>query len=105
MVDLQGRIDLYQTQFAAGCKTTPEIAISPLRQTPIAVKNSLRRIRARILFVRIEADGTPVPGPDSVDVLLEASLLLEVGDEQHRLVGRPRAELRNDIDQRAFDVL
>src|SRR4051812_46742923 len=40
----------------------------------------------------------------SINVLLEAALLLEVGDKQHRFVGRPRAELPDDIDQRAFDI-
>src|SRR5262249_53293204 len=41
----------------------------------------------------------------SVDVLLVASPLLEVGDERDRLVDRAHAELRNDIDQRKLHVL
>jgi hypothetical protein len=39
----------------------------------------------------------------SIDVLLEPAFLLEFSDEQNRLVGGARAELCDDIDQRAFD--
>src|ERR1700676_651670 len=44
-------------------------------------------------------------GTASIDVLLEPALLLEFPDKQHGLVGGPRAELRDDVDQRTFDVL
>ena len=39
-----------------------------------------------------------------VHVLLESALFLEVADKGDGLVGRTRAELRDDIDQRPFDV-
>src|SRR5262249_25488035 len=41
---------------------------------------------------------------DSVDVLLEPALLLELPDKADRLVSGTRAELGNNIDQRAPDV-
>src|ERR1700726_19440 len=41
----------------------------------------------------------------SVDVLLEPALFLEFRDEGNGLIGRTRAELRDDIDQRPLDIL
>jgi hypothetical protein len=41
----------------------------------------------------------------SIDVLLIAALLLEIGDEGDRLIGRAYAVLGDDLDQRALDVL
>lgn len=41
----------------------------------------------------------------SVDVLLEATRLLQFADEGDRLVRRSRAELRDDVDQRPLHIL
>src|SRR5258705_6278990 len=40
----------------------------------------------------------------SVDVLLITALLLQLGHESDRLVGRARAVLRHDVDERELDV-
>src|SRR5690349_428666 len=45
------------------------------------------------------------PTSDSVDVLLEPALLLQVRNEAHGLGRGARAVVRNDIHQRALDVL
>src|SRR3981081_3907171 len=100
MVDLQRLIAINGIPFAAGCKATLEIAILTLCQTPIAVENSLRWFRARILFVQY----SKLMGTVSVDVLLEPILFLEFRDKADGLVGRTCTELRDDIDQRAFDI-
>src|SRR5262245_9713736 len=44
-------------------------------------------------------------GRSSIDVLLKAAGFLELADEMRRLVRAARAVLRDDIDERTFDVL
>src|SRR5262245_30298805 len=41
----------------------------------------------------------------SIDVLLVAALLLEIGHERDGLVGGAHAVLRHDVDQRALHIL
>jgi hypothetical protein len=53
MVDLQRPIADKGMLFASGFKITAKIAIQMLCPTPIAAENSLRGIRARILFAHI----------------------------------------------------
>jgi hypothetical protein len=43
--------------------------------------------------------------PVSVHILLEPALFLEFSEKGDRLIGRPRAELGHNIDQRALDIL
>src|SRR5438105_12890412 len=44
------------------------------------------------------------PKPSLVNVLLEPAVPLEFSDKADGLIGRTRAELRDDIDQRTFDI-
>src|SRR3954469_13817409 len=77
----------------------PEIATQRLFESPKSVGNSPSRRVARIIFVQ---SGTSTKR--LVDVLLEPSLLLELGDEQNRFISAAGAELRDDIDQGPFDI-
>src|ERR1700730_17733517 len=56
MVDLQRSMAAYGISFAPGCKEVQEIVIRTLLRTHFPVKNSLSRIRARILFVQFDRD-------------------------------------------------
>src|ERR1700676_915498 len=44
-------------------------------------------------------------GTGSIDVLLEPALFLEFPDKADGLIGGARAELRDDINERALDIL
>jgi hypothetical protein len=103
MVDLQRPIEASGILFAPGRKTTMEIAISTLRQASVTVEtfyapdSGENFIRWHLKRIGLE----PVP---SVYVLLEPAFLLEFPDKADRFIGGTRAELRDDIDQRALDI-
>src|SRR5690242_9214868 len=87
---------------AAGCKTTPKIATVALRRCTNAAQNSRWLQRPRILFVPSQMPGSP---NNSIHVLLEPALLLELRHKCDGFIGRAGTELGDDVDQRALDVL
>src|SRR5690349_24798938 len=78
-----------------------------LSRTPIAAESFRETPRSgnfiRSTWNRLE----PIPEPirPLIDVRLESAGLLEIGHKGDRLVGRTRAELRDDIDHGTLDVL
>src|SRR5665213_1187591 len=86
--------------FAARCKAGSKITTRMLRE---------RLAESKILLLgpgrEFYSDGFERTGTGSINVLLEPALFLQLSDKGHGLVGRTRAELRDDVDQRALDIL
>src|SRR5665213_4266417 len=102
MVDLQRPIAHSGMLFAAWRKTIGEIAICALFRTGFQIKILLLDSRREFYSLGFESiEMEPVP---SIHVLLEPAFPFEFRDEADGLVGGTRAELRDDIDQRAFDI-
>ena len=75
--------------------------MSALRRAPVRVENSPDPGR-REDFIRANLSQLE---PESVDVLLESALFLQFADKIDGLIRGPGAELGDDIDQRALDIL
>jgi hypothetical protein len=92
--------------FDGGNKPVSKKAILQLRQSRIPNKNSPLTIHAGILFVQFYPNGNRFHRASRlIDVLLEAALLFQLANEAHGLVGGTGTMLRDDIHERAFDVL
>src|SRR4051812_7511213 len=76
-----------------GASTSARVADIPPHPNPLPLKKGDR-----------ERWRSPPP-PPSIYILLIAPFALELADERHRLVGGAHAVLRDDVDQRALDVL
>src|SRR3569833_165300 len=94
---VSSRFPAHEKAGQAEHKRTLKKAMTALSHRPTAVENSPPAQPPRILFVPAE--------PRLLHVLREPALLLEVGDERDGFVIRTSAELDDDIDQRALDIL